>query len=171
MSSISRNHRPPYQSAITHYASPGGGRIAFGVGTGFVSIASNIEAPLLAIDNPSTSGKDIYFDIGEFAANQNTQFRRYVGGSLSSLGTPETARNLGGGTASSALRLYVPGQYTASSGTVGKVAFIQAFDTYFTQLNGRLVLRPGRSVYWTIDGSGGNLQAAVYFEYWELNAQ
>lgn len=160
--------------SIDFYSTRDGGRRAFGAGTGFITIASNAEAQFCAFENPAGSGVDIYLDVGEFSSNQNTEFRRYVGQTLLTRGTAVPVRNLGGGTTASVAKLYVAGQYTTATpdpASIGKVAYLSAYNTYFTSLRGRSVVRPGRAVYWTIDGTSSNVKGNVYLEWYELPAQ
>lgn len=156
---------------MAHCATTAGGNTAFGVSTGFVTLAASSEVELCAFVNPANSGKDIYLDLGEFAATVDTHFRRYSVAStgITVTGTAETVRNLGGGSTASVAKMYTPANYSATGGTVGKVALIKGYYTYFTFLRGRSILRPGRALYWTIDGKTG-AESVVYLEWWEKDA-
>lgn len=159
---------------ITYYASPEGGRNAFNITTDVVTITQASEQPLAVLENPTGSGKDIYLDTGEFASNVNTQFRRYSGPTISSRGTAKIPRNMSGGSNTSPLRFYPAGQFTLSNnGTVTKTAQIPSYQQYKTQIKGKVILRPGSAVYWTIDQptGGTQLKASIYFEYWQKDAE
>lgn len=167
---------------ITYYATAAGGRLAFNITTQIVSIAAAGEQPLAALVNPALSGKDIYLDVGEFGASMNTTFRRYRNPTVTPTGTAISGSNMGGGTATSVAQMYVGGTaggttptYTRTGGTVAKTAHIAAYQQYLTEIKGKVVLRPGQAIAWTITASSAvtaanPLTAAVFFEYYELTA-
>lgn len=157
---------------ISFYASAAGGRLAFNITTGIVTIGTSGEQPLAALVNPANSGKDIYLDLGEFGASANTTFRRYRASTLSDLSSPISGMNMSGGAATSVAQMYIAGTYTRTGGTVAKTAHIAAYQQYLTNIDGRVILRPGNNIAWTITGpASGNFTASVFFEYWELTAQ
>lgn len=159
---------------IAYYASAAGGRVAYNITTGVVTIGSSGEQSLAALVNPSDSGKDLVLDLGEFGASAVTTFRRYRNATITPTGAPLTGSNIGGGSTTTVARMYVGGTsptFTRSGGTVSKDAFIAASTTYFTFLRGRSIIRPGQSVSWTIQGpNSGNFTASVYFEFYEVAA-
>jgi hypothetical protein len=165
------------QSVIAYYASLHGGRVAFNITTGIVPLASGTSEQALALlVNPADSGYDLYLDVGEFGCSINATFRRYRGATLSSLSSPISANNMGGGSGTSVAQMYIGGTgatYTRSGGTVAKTAHIAAYQQYLTNLGGRVVIRPGNHLVWTItapSGNSNNFTGSVYFEYWELPA-
>jgi hypothetical protein len=81
---------------------------------------------------------------------------------------------MSGGATNSVLRFYPAGQFTLSNnGTVSKTAHISAYQQYITELGGKVILRPGNAVYWTIDqpSGGSSFTASIFFEYYELTAE
>lgn len=160
---------------IAYFASAAGGRVAFNIATAVIPLSGTGEQPLAALINPADSGKDMVLDLGEFGTSVNATFRRYRNATITPTGAPRTPTNTGGGAATSAALMYVGGTgatYTRTGGTIAKDAFIQAFTTYFTQLRGRSVLRPGQSLSWTIQPTtGGAFTASVYLEYYERPAE
>lgn len=169
--------RPAEVSQIGYYASLAGGRLAYNITTGIVPLANNSnEQPLALLVNPIGSGQDIYLDLGEFGCSINATFRRYRSATLSNLSSPISANNMGGGAGSSVAQMYIGGTsptYTRTGGSVAKTAHIAAYQQYLTNLGGRVILRPGSHLVWTIDGPSGNnanFTGSVYFEYWELPA-
>jgi len=163
---------PFAKDPITHDASADGGRRAFNITTGIVSIGAGTgESLLAALVNPTGSGYDMHLDLGEFGSSTNTTFRRYRNSTLSSLTSPISANNMGGGSATSVAQMYIPPNFARSGGTVSKTAHIAAYQQYFAHIRGRSVLRPGQSLSWTIQQvSGGAFTASVYFEFWEIPA-
>lgn len=158
---------------ITYYASDVGGRLAFSITTDVVTINGTGEQPLALLENPTGSGKDAYLDLGEFASSVNTQFRRYRGPTVSTRGTAKLPVNTSGGSTASVLRFYPSAQFTVSaSGSVAKTAYIAAYQQYKTDIKGKVILRPGSVIYWTIDQPTGGTQftASIFFEYYELPA-
>lgn len=155
---------------IAYYASASGGRVAFGTTTDYLTISGSVEVGLAVFVNPSGSGVDAYIDLGEFGSSIDSSFRRYRGSTITGLGTPRPVANMGGGANDSACKMYVPGQFSASGGTVGKVAYMRQSTNYQTRLGGRTILRPGQGIYWSIDGKGQNYTAMVYLEWWEVAA-
>lgn len=158
------------QDPIAYFASAAGGRVAFNCSTGVVTIASSGEQPLAAIRNPTGSGKDVYVDLGEFGSSANTTFKRYRNPTLNITGAKQTSSNMGGGSATAALEMYIPANYTRTGGTVAKTAHIGAYSQYVTEIKGRVVIRPGQAIAWTIEGPGGmggSMTASVYFEWYE----
>ncbi len=162
---------------IAYWASVIGGRLAFNITTGIITISGTGEHELAALVNPAGSGKDIYLDLGEFGASANTTFRRYRNATITPTASGNAGVNTGGGTATSVARMYPNGTYTrgtgAGAGTVAKTAHIAAFQQYVTELKGRSVLRPGNVLAWTIQGSsalGSSLTCSIFFEYWERDA-
>lgn len=167
------------QRDIAYYASAAGGRVAFNITTQLVSFTTGGEQNLAALVNPSTSGMDFYLDLGEFGASINTTFRRYRNSTLTLSGTPKEPSNMGGGTATSAARMYPGGTtgstFTQTGGVVAKTAHIRAFDQYLTMLEGKVVLRPGQSLAWTITPdanvtAANPMTASVFFEFWQQPA-
>lgn len=171
------------RSHAAYYASADGARVAFNSVTGFMVIPTGSgEHDLCAFQNPSGSGKDVILTLGEFAANQDTRFRRYGGAAtISGLGAPRAAGNRGGGSATPAAKLYARGQYTpananetatpANASNLRKVAFIKGYHQYITTLNAEAVLRPGQQLVWTIDNDANqSFMAMVYLEWHELDA-
>lgn len=159
--------------AMQYYSSLAGGRRAFAIGTGYLAIPNTGGDSLCALVNPDNSGADIYLDLGEFGADKNTRFHRFgaPATSLTGLANPIVGNNLSRGSTPSVARMYTRGNYTvATPGAETKVAFMQAYQTYFAYLGGRSILRPGRAIYWTIDNATA-INVNVYFEYWELPAQ
>lgn len=157
--------------SVEYYASAAGGRLAYNITTNVVTITGSAEQPLALLENPTGSGKDIYLDLGEFASSVNTQFRRYSTPIINTRGTANLPRNMSGGATASALRFYPAGQFTlTNNGTVTKTAHIAAYQQYITEIKGKVILRPGQAVYWTIDqpSGGSTFTASIYFEYWEL---
>ena len=159
---------------MRYYASLAGGRRAFNITTGIVTIAATGEQPLAVLDNPANSGKDAFLDLGEFGASANTTFRRIRNRTVTNLANPISGSNMGGGSEQSVLKMYAAPNYTqAADGAIAKTAHIAAFQQYVTELKGRVVLRPGQRLVWTITGPGGlggSMTASVFFEYWELPA-
>lgn len=163
----------PPQLNSSYYASAVGGRRAFNITTGVVTISGSGEQPLGLLENPTGSGKDVYLDLGEFASSVNTQFRRYRAPTINTRGTAKSPINLSGGSTTSSLVFYPAGQFTLSNnGTVSKTAHIAAYQQYITEIKGKAILRPGNAVYWSIDQPTGGSQftASIYFEYYELDA-
>lgn len=158
--------------AIAYYATVAGGRVAFNITTGIVSLSGAGEQQLAAVVNPTGSGKDMYLDFGEFGSSANTTFRRYRNATITNGTNPISAANMGGGSATSVAILYTGSNYTRTGGTVAKTAHIAAYQQYLTQIQGKTILRPGNSMAWTIEGAqgGGAFTASIYFEYYELTA-
>lgn len=161
------------REGLAYYASGDGGRVAFNASTNILSISGSGEQPLCAFQNPAGSGMDVLLWFGEFSSSIDTNFRRYRGATISATGTAQTAANMGGGTATSVAKLLVPGQYTATGGTVSKTAQIGAYDQYVADIHFSTRLRPGQGIRWTINGPGGNpsYTAAVYLEWAEIVAE
>jgi hypothetical protein len=169
-------------SPIAYYASAAGGRVAYNITTQLVTFTTNGEQPLAALVNPTGSGMDIYLDMGEFGSSLNTAFRRYRNATITATGTPLTGSNTGGGSGTSVARMYTGGAglapgstptFTRSGGTIAKTAHIAAFQQYKTDIGGRVVLRPGQNLSWTITTTtnvtaANPMTASVFFEYWEL---
>lgn len=162
------------QENIAFYASAAGGLRAFNITTGVVSIGGANEQALALMENPTGSGRDVYLDLGEFASSVNTQFRRYSAATINTKQNPISARNMSGGTNDSVLKFYTPTNFTlTSNGTISKTAHIAAYQQYITNLKGKVIIRPGTAVYWTIDqpSGGSTFTASIFFEFWELTAQ
>lgn len=162
------------EQPISFYASAKGGRLAFNITTNVVTITGTNEQALALLENPTGSNKDVYLDLGEFASSVNTQFRRYRSPTVSTRGTANLPTNMSGGATSSVLRFYPAGQFTLSNnGTVAKTAHIAAYQQYITEIKGKVILRPGNAMYWTIDqpSGGSTFTASIFFEYYELAAE
>lgn len=178
LSQVAISNSPVVLDPMAYFASAAGGRVAFNISTAVVNLSGTGEQPLAALVNPSGSNEDMVLDIGEFGCSTNATFRRYRNAIITPTGTPREPTNTGGGSATSAARMYVGGTtptYTRSGGLVAKDAFIQGYATYFTYLRGRSVLRPGQSLSWTIQlpqGQSGNaFTASVYIEYYKRTAE
>lgn len=160
---------------IAYYASAAGGRTAFNIATGFVTVTrGTAEQPLAALVNPADSGKDMFLHFGEFGSSIDTRFRRYRGATVTGLANPISPVNMAGTTGNpptSAARMYVPPGFTKNGGVVAKTAYIAAYRQYRGDFEGASIVRPGGVITWTIDQVDvPSASASIYLEYFERPA-
>ena len=132
----------------------------------------------------------VFIDHLEFGAvGADSRFSRYGGVTINSRGTAATVGNTGGftqvstvtnaatETLSAQVKVYPAGQFsvTVPGGTTPrKVAPMKSYETYFLEVNGTIILRPGTNVYWTTNevpgGGSGTDDAFINFEWVEIDA-
>lgn len=154
-----------------YYTSAAGGRVTFNATTDLVAVSNSNEALVGALVNPTGSGVDIALDVIEIGASAATVQRRYRGRTVTVTGAARPAVNRGGGSNTPVGRLYAAGAFTATGGTVGKVNFLDANSPFHNHVDGTLILRPGESLVWSVDGlANGGFNASLFVDWWEAPA-
>lgn len=159
------------QSAEHYYATAEGGRVAFNVTSGLISLGVS-GGIVLIFEN--LSGSQIDCHLARFLLTGNTigRFERYRNGTISGNRTALTPINRGGGTNTPKAKAYLSSGASAANGILSKIQFFTANTEDVAKIDGSIILRPGQNLYWNFNPTGMNSSSnSIELVWWELAAQ
>lgn len=168
MGTPATNKQVPDHSIMDHFRKQAYLGNQFGLALNNTS-AGTSEAPLLLLNNTSTSAKGIFLDskmITSLTASDTAVLRFYIAPTVTTVGTPATPVNARPANTNTSVMTVTSAPTVSANGTLIETLATTAFITGLSQM--MQILDPGQVMLITLQTSASSAATSTQLNWWEL---